>query len=288
MRLTTREKLNGTVDEVHALLIDPAFQEAKCAATTNNGVYTVKVGGGADGHRVLTERQLPSDGLPDMARSFVGDHLTIIEVLDWSGLGPDGVRASMVDIHIKGAPLTSRAPCGSSRTGRDPLAARGRPEGERPAHRRQARAGGGRADQRSHPHRARAAAGVARPLTGWASAHVRVAVVRRRDERLLDRARRRPAQQVLRGAGLVVGARGAAAAERLLADDGAGRLVVDVEVAGGEAQPLGRVGDGGAVLGDDRAGERVRREATPSGRAPCRTGGRGRRAPTGSGRSTRC
>ena len=91
MRLTTREKLNGTVDEVHALLIDPAFQEAKCAATTNNGVYTVKVGGGADGHRVRTERQLPSDGLPDMARSFVGDHLTIIEVLDWSALGPDGV-----------------------------------------------------------------------------------------------------------------------------------------------------------------------------------------------------
>ena len=42
VRLTTREKLNGTVDEVHALLIDPAFQEAKCAATTNNGVYTVE------------------------------------------------------------------------------------------------------------------------------------------------------------------------------------------------------------------------------------------------------
>ena len=36
MRLTTREKLNGTVDQVHALLVDPAFQEAKCAATTNN------------------------------------------------------------------------------------------------------------------------------------------------------------------------------------------------------------------------------------------------------------
>ena len=34
VRLTTREELNGTVDEVHALLIDPAFQEAKCAATT--------------------------------------------------------------------------------------------------------------------------------------------------------------------------------------------------------------------------------------------------------------
>lgn len=106
MRLTTREKLNGTVDEVHALLIDRSFQEAKCAATTNNGVYTVDVGGGIDGHRVRTERQLPSEGLADLARSFVGEHLTVIEVLDWSRLGPDGSRASLFDIHIKGAPLT--------------------------------------------------------------------------------------------------------------------------------------------------------------------------------------
>jgi len=106
VRLTTREKLGGSVDQVHALLIDPAFQEAKCAATTNNGIYTVDVGGGVDGHRVHTERQLPSDGLPDMARSFVGDHLTIVEVLDWSPTSPDGSRASAVDIHIKGAPLT--------------------------------------------------------------------------------------------------------------------------------------------------------------------------------------
>jgi hypothetical protein len=106
VRLTTREELDGTVDQVHALLTDRAFQEAKCAATTNDGMYTVDVGGGADGQRVRTERQLPSDGLPDMARSFVGDHLTIIEVLDWVGPAADGSRTSAVDIHIKGAPLT--------------------------------------------------------------------------------------------------------------------------------------------------------------------------------------
>ena len=68
------------------------------------------------------------------------------------------------------------------------------------------------------------------------SAHVRVAVVGRRDERLLDRARRHPAQQVPDRAGLVVRARGPGPAERLLTDHGSGRLVVDVEVAGREAQ----------------------------------------------------
>jgi len=106
VRLTTREELAGTVDEVHALLTDRAFQEAKCAATTDNGVFSVDVSGAGEGQRVHTERQLPSDGLPDIARSFVGEHLTIIEVLDWGGPGPDGSRTSAVDIHVKGAPLT--------------------------------------------------------------------------------------------------------------------------------------------------------------------------------------
>ena len=106
MRLTTREELAGTVDEVHALLTDRTFQEAKCAATTDDGVYTVDVGGGPSGERVRTERQLPSDGLPDIARSFVGDHLTIVEVHDWTGPAADGSRQSTLDLHVKGAPLT--------------------------------------------------------------------------------------------------------------------------------------------------------------------------------------
>src|SRR5213076_3331113 len=58
----------------------------------------------------------------------------------------------------------------------------------------------------------------------------RVAVVGRRDEGLLDRARADPADQVPHRAGLVVRPGRARAAERLLPDDRAGRLVVDVEV----------------------------------------------------------
>lgn len=106
MRLTRREELGGTVDEVHALLTDRAFQEAKCDATTDGGRSTVDVGSAASGERVRTERELPSDGLPDLARSFVGDHLTVVEVLDWNGPAADGSRQAVVDIHVKGAPLT--------------------------------------------------------------------------------------------------------------------------------------------------------------------------------------
>src|SRR5438874_11251212 len=68
--------------------------------------------------------------------------------------------------------------------------------------------------------------------------HEGVAVVGRRYERLLDRARAHPADQVPHRAGLVVRTGGARAAEGLLAYDGAGRLVVDVEVASRIAQLL--------------------------------------------------
>jgi hypothetical protein len=106
VRLTTREELDGTVDEVHALLTDQAFQEAKCAATTDGGATSVDISRNAGGQRVRTSRELPSDGLPDVAKSFVGDHLTVIEVHDWSGPAADGSRESALDIHVKGAPLT--------------------------------------------------------------------------------------------------------------------------------------------------------------------------------------
>src|SRR5690606_11750206 len=78
-----------------------------------------------------------------------------------------------------------------------------------------------------------------------------------RDEGLLDGARARPAEQVQRAARLVVGARRAAPAEGLLADDGARGLVVDVEVAGGEAQRLGGPLDGVPIVGEDGPGEAV-------------------------------
>src|SRR5207237_9214055 len=86
-----------------------------------------------------------------------------------------------------------------------------------------------------------------------------IAIVARRDERLLDRARADPADEVPHRAGLVVRSRRARAAERLLADDRARRLVVHVQVPGRVAELLAGLLDRRALLGEDRAGEPVRR-----------------------------
>src|SRR5262245_43692626 len=81
--------------------------------------------------------------------------------------------------------------------------------------------------------------------------HEGIPVAGGRHERLLDAPHAGPPQQVHLRPRLVVGARGAAAAERLLTDHRAGRLVVDVEVAGGVAQDTGRLHDGRPVAGED-------------------------------------
>src|SRR6185503_20336135 len=85
--------------------------------------------------------------------------------------------------------------------------------------------------------------------------HERILVVPRRSERLLDGARAGPPHEIQLRAGLVVRARSAGAAEWLLPDDRAGRLVVDVEVAGGVAQRGRRLADGGAIAREHRAGQ---------------------------------
>ena len=79
------------------------------------------------------------------------------------------------------------------------------------------------------------------------------------DERFLDRPRADPTNQIQHRAGLVVGAGPARAAERLLPDDGAGRLVVDVEVPRGIPERAHRFAHRDAVAAEHRAGQRVGR-----------------------------
>jgi hypothetical protein len=94
----------ATPKEVFAVLSDVKFQEAKCAATAaikhSADVKTV-----GDHTVITTERVLPSDGLPDFAKSMVGDTLKVTETQDWGPASADGSRRGTVDMAVAGAPI---------------------------------------------------------------------------------------------------------------------------------------------------------------------------------------
>ena len=90
-------------------------------------------------------------------------------------------------------------------------------------------------------------------------AHEGVAEVAGGVEGLLDGLGRGPTDEVEVGAGLVVGAAGAGAAEGLLAYHRSGGLVVIVDVAGGVFEDFGAAAQGLAVGREDGAGEGVGR-----------------------------
>jgi len=84
-----------------------------------------------------------------------------------------------------------------------------------------------------------------------------IAVVGGRNEGFLDGAGAEPAIEVQDGTRLIVGAARAGSAEGLLADNGAGRLVVDVEVACAVSKLVRGQFHRVPILGDHRAGEGV-------------------------------
>lgn len=105
MKIATTIDYAATPQEVFAVLSDAKFQEAKCAATAairhSASVKTV-----GDRTVITTERVLPSDDLPDFARSMVGETLKVTETQDWGPASDDGSRQGTVEMGVAGAPIS--------------------------------------------------------------------------------------------------------------------------------------------------------------------------------------
>ena len=104
MKIAKSIEYAATPEEVFAVLSDVTFQEAKCAATAaikhSADVKTV-----GDHTVITTERILPSDGLPDFAKSMVGPTLKVTETQDWGPAASGGGRRGTVDMAVAGAPI---------------------------------------------------------------------------------------------------------------------------------------------------------------------------------------
>lgn len=94
-------------DGILEIISDEEFQEEKCRATfAVDYEASVQTRGG----RILvtTERSMPMDNLPEIARGFMGDKLVIHETQEWSGPNAAGLYTADLKVHIEGAPITGR------------------------------------------------------------------------------------------------------------------------------------------------------------------------------------
>lgn len=105
MKLTKSAEYHASPEEVFAVLSDPGFASAKCAATAAIK-HEAAVASKGERTVITTERVLPSHGLPDFAKSFVGETITVHEVQDWGPAAGDGTREGTVAMEVAGVPLT--------------------------------------------------------------------------------------------------------------------------------------------------------------------------------------
>ena len=108
MRISETISYVAAPDAVFAMVTDPRFQERKCveAGALRHDAAVTAAG---DGARVVTRRDLPTDGLPDFAKSVVGTTLSITETYEWSGPDGDAGRTGTLTVEVAGAPVAMRS-----------------------------------------------------------------------------------------------------------------------------------------------------------------------------------
>src|SRR5437016_14039732 len=105
MKIATTIEYAAAPEKVFSVLSDKAFHEAKCAATAAVR-YSANVATEGDRTVITTERILPSDGLPEFAKSMVGETLKVIEKQDWGPAQADGSRQGTVVMSVAGVPIS--------------------------------------------------------------------------------------------------------------------------------------------------------------------------------------
>lgn len=104
MQITAQTSYPASPEAVFAMLTDETFLHQVCEATgaTSHSVDVQLAGGGAT---VSTRRDLPTEDVPDFAKRFVGETLTVTRVDVWGPAAADGGRHGTLTVEIAGAPV---------------------------------------------------------------------------------------------------------------------------------------------------------------------------------------
>lgn len=105
MELKLSASYDATPEEVFAIVTDATFREQACEKTKALS-YDVQVSESGGDTIVRVSREMPSDDVPDIARKFVGQTLTVVQTETWHPAGADGSRRADVVGEIANTPVS--------------------------------------------------------------------------------------------------------------------------------------------------------------------------------------
>lgn len=105
MRFSAEIRFDADPRRVFEMIVDPAFQEAKCLAS-GSIEHEVDVSEHDDGSAVVVSRRtMPTNHFPDFVRSLVGSSIQLHETQHWAAPSADGTRTGTIHVEIHGAPV---------------------------------------------------------------------------------------------------------------------------------------------------------------------------------------
>lgn len=108
MRIVDEIRYDSAPAVVAAILADREFVLAKCARMGSLSHTASIEGDPAGGFSVISTRTLPTDRVPDTARSLIGPTMQIRQVDHWGPPAADGARLGEVQVDVVGAPVHFR------------------------------------------------------------------------------------------------------------------------------------------------------------------------------------
>lgn len=106
MRITETVVHEADPQRTYEMLTDHDYQVTRCqrAGATDQ---TVTVDREPDGTTtVTTQWHVPSDGVPDFAKAFVGPTLLLVETVRWGSPDADGEREAAMSLELPGIPVS--------------------------------------------------------------------------------------------------------------------------------------------------------------------------------------
>ena len=105
MRITETVVHPADPSRTFVMLCDPVYQELRCKRSgALDQTVTVETDGGAT--VVTTRRHVPSTGVPDFARAFVGQQILLVETVRWGDADADGEREGAMSLDLPGLPIS--------------------------------------------------------------------------------------------------------------------------------------------------------------------------------------